>query len=284
MENSPVSYPKSQWRIIYSEPLPGALNMAVDSAILGAVQRGEVPPTLRLYRWNPPCISLGYIQPISDINFPRLNSRKWDVVRRPTGGRAILHTDELTYAVIGLKSDPRLKDGVLKSYQRLSIALCESLNLLGLPIQVHRRKDASAEDQPVCFENPSWFEITVNGKKIIGSAQARKKEGILQHGTLPLGGDLTRITEVLKYPTSAQREQAAKTLLQKATTVESVLGRSISWEETAQAFHSGFESTLNIEFRRGELTSSEMNQAEHLAATQYGKLNWTIKSSSYVSG
>jgi lipoate-protein ligase A len=284
MENSPVSYPKSQWRIIYSEPLPGALNMAVDSAILGAVECGEVPPTLRLYRWNPPCISLGYIQPISDINFPRLNSREWDVVRRPTGGRAILHTDELTYAVIGLKSDPRLKDGVLMSYQRLSVALCASLNLLGLPVQVHRRKDASAGDQPVCFENPSWFEITVNGKKIIGSAQARKKEGILQHGTLPLEGDLTRITDILNYPTSAQREQASKTLLNKATTVESVLGHSISWEEAAQAFQSGFESTLNIDFERDQLTSSEINQAEHLTTTQYSKLNWTIKSSKYIPG
>ena len=249
--------------------------MAVDSAILGAVERGEVPPTLRLYRWNLPCISLGYSQPFSAIDYQQLNIRGWDVVRRPTGGQAILHTDELTYAVIGPKTDPRLGGGLLHSYRRISEALGEALKILGVPAQVHTGNNHGAQNQPVCFENPSDFEITVAGKKIIGSAQARKKEAILQHGTLPLKGDLTRIIEVLYYATPTQRDQAVRILLQKATTVEEVLGREISWEAAAQAFQTGFENTLNIEFQRGDLTNSEMNQAHHLVATQYSDPKWT---------
>jgi len=249
--------------------------MAVDAAILSAVVKNEVPPTLRLYRWDPPCLSLGYSQPFSDLDQDQLRSSGWDVVRRPTGGRAILHTDELTYAVIGPKTDPRLEGGLMQSYRRLSKALSESLKILGLPVQVHSGKNPESINHPVCFENPSDFEITVEGKKIIGSAQARKKEGILQHGTLPLKGDLTRIIQVLKYSNPDQRDQAAAALLQKAATVEGVLGREVSWAEAAKAFQTGVQNSLNVFFNQSDLSSSEKEAAQLLAKTQYGDPRWT---------
>ncbi len=251
--------------------------MAVDAAILSAIGRDEVPPTLRLYRWDPPCLSLGYSQPFSDLDQDQLRSRGWDVVRRPSGGRAILHTNELTYAVIGPKTDPRLKGGLMESYRRLSKALLESLIILGLPVQVHSGKNPDSIKNPVCFENPSDFEITVEGKKIIGSAQARKKEGILQHGTLPLKGDLTRIIQVLKYSNSDQRDQAAKVLLQKAETVKIVLGHEVSWDEAATAFQTGFQNTLNLNFNQSDLSSSEKEDAQLLAKTQYSDPRWTAQ-------
>ncbi|NOQ40862.1 MAG: octanoyltransferase [Anaerolineales bacterium] len=275
MEKSGKLFPAANWRIIISDPLPGAMNMAVDAAILSAVGRDEVPPTLRLYRWDPPCLSLGYSQPFSDLDQGQLRSRGWDIVRRPTGGRAILHTDELTYAVIGPKTDPRLKGGLMESYRRLSQALSESLKILGLQIQIHSGKNPDSINHPVCFENPSDFEITVEGKKIIGSAQARKKEGILQHGTLPLIGDLTRVIQVLKYSNSDQRDQAAAVLLQKAATVEAVLGREVSWNEAAAAFQTGFQNTLNLHFNQSDLSSSEKEEAQLLVKTQYGDPRWT---------
>jgi lipoate-protein ligase A len=275
MENSPESFPAADWRIIISDPLPGELNMAVDAAILSAVVKNEVPPTLRLYRWDPPCLSLGYSQPFSDLDQDQLRSSGWDVVRRPTGGRAILHTDELTYAVIGPKTDPRLEGGLMQSYRRLSKALSESLKILGLPVQVHSGKNPESINHPVCFENPSDFEITVEGKKIIGSAQARKKEGILQHGTLPLKGDLTRITQVLKYINPDQRGQAATVLLQKAATVEGVLGREVSWDEAAEAFQTGFHNSLNVFFNQSDLSSPEKEEAQLLVKTQFGDPRWT---------
>jgi lipoate-protein ligase A len=275
MNSSSDNYQKSTWRLIISPPMTGMMNMALDSAILSAVESGAVPPTLRLYSWNPPCLSVGYSQPFKDINQDRLDSLGWDVVRRPTGGRAILHTNELTYAVIGPKTDQRLQGGLLESYRRLSRALYESLLLLGLPVEIHQGKNPLANQQPVCFENPSDFEITVNGKKIIGSAQARKKQALLQHGSLPLEGDLTRITQVLNYQTSPEQADAATTLLDKATTVAQTLGNKITWKDAANAFIAGFSKILNLELVEGNLTRIEADLAEEFYQDQYNNQVWT---------
>ncbi len=125
----------------------------------------------------------------------------WDLVRRPTGGRAILHTDELTYSVAGPQDEPRLAGSVLESYRVLAQALLYALQLLAIPAQAQEKpgtaSTGSPNQNPVCFEVPSNYEITVGGKKLVGSAQARRKEGVLQHGSLPLYGDLTRIVQAL---------------------------------------------------------------------------------------
>jgi lipoate-protein ligase A len=255
--------------------MTGMRNMALDSAILEAVGKGIAPPTLRLYRWNPPCLSLGYSQSYQDVDQKNITELGWDIVRRPTGGRAILHTDELTYAVIGPKSDPRLKGGLLESYRRLSEALYGSLLILNLPVEIHQGKNPLAHQQPVCFENPSDFEITVNGKKIIGSAQARKKESLLQHGSLPLTGDLSRVTHVLSYKNPGERKLAAQILLDKATTVAQVLGKEITWERAANAFIEGFSRTLNLNLRDGKLTQAETVLAEKYYQEQYNQNAWT---------
>ena len=113
----------AEWRIIQTTPAPGAWNMAVDEAILESVSRGEQLSTLRLYAWTPPCLSLGYAQHIADADLPALQILGWDLVRRPTGGRAILHTDELTYSVAAGHAEPRLSGSVLESYRRIAAAL-----------------------------------------------------------------------------------------------------------------------------------------------------------------
>jgi lipoate-protein ligase A len=128
---------------------------------------------------------------------------------------------------------------------------------------------------PVCFEVPSTYEITVDGKKLIGSAQARKKEGVLQHGSLPLAGDLTRICDALIFENEAARETAKERLLARATTVESVLGVGTDWETAAQAFVRGFEAELGIQFERGELSKSESQRAEELVKQKYAHPLWT---------
>src|SRR5512134_3495582 len=160
------------WRLIMTPAASGAWNMAVDEAILERAQagRGESRPTLRLYAWEPACLSLGQAQPIADVDRARLQVRGWDVVRRVTGGRAILHTDELTYSVTGRANEPMLAGGVLESYSRLAQALLLAVKNLGLPVEM---KAGKANDHPipnpVCFEVPSTYEITVSGKKLIGS-------------------------------------------------------------------------------------------------------------------
>jgi lipoate-protein ligase A len=275
MEKSFFTYPRAEWRLILSPPLPGSINMAVDSAILAAVEEGISPPTLRLYSWDPPCLSLGYSQPFSDIDQDRLIESGWDIVRRPTGGRAILHTDELTYSVIGPKTDPRLGGGLMESYRRISQALFDSLVNLELPVMIHQGKNPLANNQPVCFENPSDFEITVEGRKIIGSAQARKMGALLQHGSLPLYGDLTRITQVLKYQNAEDRNKACQTLLEKAATVADILGRDISWQEAADAFRSSFSRVLNLDLKEEKLSAQEDILTRDLQNNKYDNEIWT---------
>lgn len=268
----------SEWRLIYTPAANGAWNMAVDEAILESVGQGTVKPTLRLYAWSPPCLSLGYAQPVADVDRHRLANYGWGLVRRPTGGKAILHTDELTYAVMAPHPEPRLAGGVLESYQRLSSALIKAMTSLDLSVQA-LEKSPSGNHQvttnPVCFETPSNYEITIAGRKIIGSAQARRREGVLQHGSFPLRGDLTRITSVLSFPDEKQREQAASRLLQRATTAEEVLGYPLDWSTAAEAFADAFRQTLNLELAPENLALAEQTRATQLVQEKYNHPEWT---------
>ncbi|MCC6271607.1 MAG: lipoate--protein ligase family protein [Microbacteriaceae bacterium] len=254
--------------------------MAVDESILEHIYRGEAQPTLRLYSWNPPCLSLGQAQSVTDVDVARLKSHGWDVVRRVTGGRAILHTDELTYSVTGSAEEPVLSGGVLESYNRLAQALLYAVQSLSVPVEMKEHEDRHTQQNlnPVCFEVPSTYEITVDGKKLIGSAQARKKEGVLQHGSLPLIGDLTRICDALIFENEFARDIAKERLLARATTVESVLMVETDWETAAQAFVKGFEAKLGIHFQRGEMSQSESQRAEELVKEKYAHPSWTERS------
>jgi lipoate-protein ligase A len=210
------------------------------------------------------------------VDTARLKERGWEVVRRATGGRAILHTDELTYSVIGSVEEPLLTGGVLESYNRIAQDLLLAVKSLGLPVEMKEGKpNDHATPNPVCFEVPSTYEITVDGKKLIGSAQARKKEGVLQHGSLPLTGDLTRICQALVFENEAAREDASKRLLVRATSVESALGCVVNWETAAQAFIHAFEAQLGLCFERGDLSGSESRRAEELLREKYDHPSWT---------
>jgi lipoyl(octanoyl) transferase len=250
--------------------------MAVDEALLESAGQGLSLPCLRLYSWEPPCLSIGYAQPFSDIDRQRLRSFGWDWVRRPTGGRAILHTDELTYSVVASQSEPRVAGGVLESYQRLSKALLFALHSLNIPAEAHPVQQTSGKQAiaAVCFEVPSNYEIVVAGKKLIGSAQTRRKDAVLQHGTLPLWGDLTRITSALEFPDEQSRTDAAARLLLHATTVESVHGYKITWEEAVNAFIAGFQTELNLELVQDELSEAEIKRLELLMQEKYNHQTW----------
>jgi lipoate-protein ligase A len=191
-----------------------------------------------------------------------------------------LHTDELTYAVIGSQEDPHLAGGVLESYQHLSIALLETLKRMDINADQAKNKNtisANMKDNPVCFEVPSNYEITVLGKKLIGSAQARRKKSVLQHGTLPLSGDLTRIIQVLHFRDDYERIDAAERLLEHATTVESVLGFKGDWWIASQAMISAFIFALNLNLVPGDLTPTEGKRALELYKQKYSLPSWTQK-------
>jgi lipoate-protein ligase A len=253
------------WRLLPTDPARGNWNMAVDEAILECVGKGISPPTLRLYAWEPACLSLGHAQPVADVDISRLKERGWDLVRRPTGGRAVLHTDEITYAVIAHKTDPHVAGTVLESYHHLSEALVAALRLLGLQVEVQAHVGKTSQiPNPVCFEVPSAYEITFSGKKLVGSAQARRKEGVLQHGSLPLTGDLLRILQVLTFPDENSRLRDAADLQARATTLEAALGRTVTWHEAAQALTSAFRTTLSLDLRPGDLSTIEKQRIEEI--------------------
>ncbi|MCB9135094.1 MAG: lipoate--protein ligase family protein [Anaerolineales bacterium] len=273
-----MNLPPTTWRLLHTPPAPGPWNMALDEAILEAAGQGLVPPTLRLYAWEPACLSLGYSQPFSDADQNALAQHGWDLVRRPTGGRAILHTDELTYSVSAPPNEPRVAGSVLESYQRLALALLQALHRLAVPAEAEEKYallgDANPKG-PVCFEVPSNWEITVDGKKLIGSAQVRRQIGVLQHGSLPLYGDLTRITQALAFPDEPTRADAASRLLARATTVETALGRPVTWEQAADALAASFAQTLNLTLEKAEVTPAETARAEVLVREKYTHTSWT---------
>jgi lipoate-protein ligase A len=274
-----TNLPPTTWRLIDTGAANGAWNMAVDEAILASIRREQAPPTLRLYTWEPPCLSLGYAQPFSDVDAERLAERGWDVVRRMTGGRAILHTDELTYSVTGPKDEPRLEGGVLASYRRLSQALLQALLQLEVPAEALPEPETSSgnpeKKDAICFKVPSNYEITVGGKKLIGSAQARKKAGVLQHGSLPLYGDLGRIAETLVFPDETTRAAAARRLLGRATTVERAIGRVLPLETVKAAFIEAFSEALNLTLVPAELSETEQSCAQALVKEKYAHPSWT---------
>jgi len=272
-----MQYEQSTWRVIEHSPAQGAWNMAVDEAILESVSSGESRPTLRLYAWQPACLSLGLAQPFEEVNTRTLANRGWDVVRRPTGGRAILHIDELTYAVVAPETEPRVTGGVLQSYLHLSVALLEALRFIGLNPKANENESRSNAEKPnpVCFEVPSNYEITVNGRKLIGSAQARRKEGVLQHGALPLHGDLTRVIDALHFKDQSATKRAHERLLEHATTVERELGTAPSFFKAKQAFIQAFEKTLHLRLQPGVLSETEYQRAEALMTEKYNHPSWT---------
>ncbi len=262
-----------------SEMQDGARNMAVDSAIAEAVGDGDQLPTFRIYGWSPFCLSLGYGQRVREADTEALRRRGWDLVRRPTGGKAILHGDELTYS-LSLPLDHPLAGGdVVESYRRISVGLLRALECLGLSAAAERNAESSRNDTigPVCFEMSSHYEINLDGRKLIGSAQLRRKGVMLQHGTIPLWGDVARICDVLDFDSKRDRDAQKFSVGQHATTLSQALGRALSWHEVASALESGFAEAFDLELAPGQLSEREEERASVLGAEKFANPEWTMK-------
>jgi lipoate-protein ligase A len=265
-------YHPSTWRLLNTGENDGPTNMAIDEAILRGVAEGSSPPTLRFFAWQPACLSLGQAQPAADIDLAACQARGIDIVRRPTGGRAILHVDELTYSVTAREDEPRVHGGIVESYRRLSEGLLAGLMRIGLPVRQVERPDSHDRDQgPVCFESPSNYEIVFDSHKLVGSAQVRKSGVVLQHGTLPLVGDITRICEVLKSRPDPDRVRT------RAITVESAIGRRMTFDAAAQAMMEGFAAALNLSFEPSGLTGDERAWADELRRDKYAAESWMYR-------
>lgn len=250
------------------------MNMAVDEAILDAHLRGLTPPTLRIYRWQPAALSIGYFQSLEkDVDLELCRNRGIDVVRRLTGGRAVYHQDELTYAVVASRGYG-YPDSIAQSYLLLNEGLKQAYRRLGLEVALIAKDGAPGT--AACFAGAGTADLLLGTKKIAGSAQFRRGEAFLQHGSLPITLDGDCYLSLLKFPSVEMKEQSRRQLQNKATDIESALGRRIAGEELIQALREGFAEALGISFHDACLTTEEMVTSQRLREHKYQSAHWNI--------
>ncbi|WGS64246.1 lipoate--protein ligase family protein [Marinitoga aeolica] len=242
-------------RLIVDTYHMGSWNMACDLAIAKHVGKGYQPTTIRLYGWSLPTLSLGRFQKMEDIDLDFLRNNNIDIVRRPTGGRAVLHHKEITYLFSASTNHPLLPKSVIGSYKVIAEALIKSLNYLNIQCDVEKNKNKHL-NTPACYDAPSIYEITIDKKKFIGSAQYRNEYYILQHGAIPIEFPLKNYVNSFKLDKD-KKEKLFNHLKNKVIDIKSVLNRTISFEELAEALKVGFYEVFNEEVVIGELSDSE---------------------------
>src|SRR5712691_4475043 len=270
MSASSASMSDAAWRLLLDPPAAGAWNMAVDEVLLDGVASGSAPPTVRFYEWAPACLSLGYFQPFEVVHDAGCCALGVDVVRRPTGGRAILHDRELTYSValpLRLLGNDR---GLLPSYQRLSLALERGLSHLGVPVVLAPESAAQpVPDQgPICFDRPSAHEILLDGRKLVGSAQVRRATAILQHGSILIEPRTDRLLACLRLPDGPPgRLEDGVAGLGEVGDFEAV--------QIAHALADAFAEEFGARLVPSPLRPAERQAAAGLAASKYQSVAWT---------
>src|SRR6266699_13362 len=249
-----------------------AMNMAIDEAVLLHHLRDEAPPTLRVFRWSSPSISLGRFQSVErEILLDVCQQQGVALVRRPTGGRAVYHRDEFTYSiVIGKRFG--VPSGIVAAYAYLAQGLLAALNALGVRAELSDER-VSKQPSAACFASSTQADLTSGGFKLIGSAQVWKDDALLQQGSLPLDDRSEEFFSLLRYPSEEARQQALALYREKTTPLHS-FAPDASWEHVATAFRLGFSTALQAEFVPGELSSSEWELAHQLVEEKYSKLEW----------
>jgi lipoate-protein ligase A len=253
------------WRFIDTGWDTGARNMAFDEALArGFLGGGDAVPTLRLFRWRPWAVSLGYNQNAEDLDAVRCAREGIDVVRRPTGGRAILHAQELTYSV----TLPAGRKTILQVYNDIGRALVHGLKLFGVNAALQRSQPdfRSAYRNPSsipCFASSARYEIEWRGKKLVGSAQRRfsdgDREAILQHGSILCGPAHRRLADLLAVNDPTVLAQLRRDLEEKTTDLSAILGREIDLDALGECIRRGFEGEWGVEFS----TDQPYNQYAH---------------------
>ncbi len=238
--------------------------MAFDEALLEAVRAGESPPTVRFYGWDPPCLSLGAFQPVSTVDRAACADLGIDLVRRPTGGAAVLHDREVTYAVV-------LPPGVAgrrprEIYLGLCLGLLRGLDRLGVRAGFAPAGSFRHPSGPSCFARASDYEVLVDGRKVVGSAQVWRSGTLLQHGAVLLAADRDVWARVMGQP------DAAAGLVGLGE-----LRPGLTFERVAAALAAGFEEQFEIKLVEGCWSRSEVERAGRLAREKYGRAEWTAR-------
>ena len=263
---------KKEWRFIDTGINNGYLNMAIDEAILTAHLHDNTPPTLRIYRWAPASLSLGYFQQYErDIDHKKCSESGIDVVRRLTGGRAVFHNDELTYSVV-VSEQYGFQQSVIESYRVLCQGLIAAYRILGLEVDlISIEKTVSS---PSCFSSTSSADLAFLGRKIAGSAQFRKGNTLLQHGSLPISFNTQLLFSLLRFPSTDRRNNAIISFEKNTVCLKEILGKDICYQNIKEALFEGFQQTLNITLYKDILTRNEIDTSDKLAREKYATFEW----------
>lgn len=233
-----------------------SMNMAIDEALLTSKL-----PVLRLYGWKPAGLSIGYFQSTKDLNFKNLKKHKIDLVRRLTGGDAVLHDKELTYSFI-IDEDLMPKE-VIESYKIISKGILTALDIIGLKAKMNQETKKNKKSA-ICFINPSYYELVINNKKIVGSAQKRINGKLLQHGSVLLDIDIKKLTSLFNINTLIN---------DKITSINKELNKKINYNDLAKAMEKGFKGNFKANIIKDKLTDKELALAEKLNI-KYSTKNW----------
>ncbi len=260
-----MTAPQLTWRVIRDRARSGAENMALDHALAAGLGQGQA--VLRLYAWERPTVSFGRNEPARGLYSTDEAARLGvDYVRRPTGGRAVLHGAELTYAVV---APTRAWGGLRDAYRLINQALAEALHALGAPVTLAGERATPSVDAGPCFQSPAGGEVTAHGRKLVGSAQCRIEGALLQHGSIILAGDQGLLVRLSEGPDEKSVEEH-----DPPATLSELVG-SVSRDEVAESVARAMRATFDGEWVDGECSREELAAAEKLAADRYGKAEWT---------
>jgi lipoate-protein ligase A len=275
---------KEVWRFIDSGNCSPSFNMALDEALLDWHSQGKIPPVIRFYGWDPATLSIGYFQKVEkEIDLEAVKAHGLGFVRRPTGGRGVLHEHELTYSVIVSEDHPEMPKTVTEAYRVISEGILKGFHQLGLeayfavPRTDEERSALKNPRSAVCFDAPSWYELVVEGRKVAGSAQTRQKGVILQHGSILLDLDEDKLFSLFKYPSERVKDRMKSAFKSKAVAINEISSRRITLEEAKVAFYKGFAEGLNIELQPYQLTEEELAYVNKIAKERYESDEWNFK-------
>lgn len=275
---------KTKWYFIDSGPCAPSYNMALDEALLDWHSEGLIPPVIRFYEWNPATLSIGYFQSVEkEIDMEAVRRLGLGFVRRPTGGRGVLHEHELTYSVIVSEDYPDMPATVTEAYRVISEGLLKGFQSLGLeayfsiPNTPDKLQALKNPKTAVCFDTPSWYELVVEGKKVAGSAQTRQKGVILQHGAILLDLDDEKLVQTFKFSTDEAREKVKKSINQKAVAINKLLQKPIPIDICKVAFRDGFSEALNVELVPFSLNEKQIEYVKTLEKQRYANDEWNFK-------
>lgn len=256
------------WRFIDNGSHNAFYNMALDETISESVRKGFSPPTLRLYQWTQPSVSLGYFQKVSDINIDYCQRKSYQLVRRLTGGKAVLHNSELTYSISARNDTKPFKGkGLLENYMIISTVLVTALKTLNVDAKITSSRIKQQTDS-FCFKTSSYSEITVNGQKIIGSAQKLYRNGFLQQGSILMDINPEELNKIFKNYAIGETSYEVGTIKKYAP--------SLSIQDLKTALKEAFEKILGTELILKEPTELELDNARKLQVKKYATQEWNF--------